>query len=239
MTTSTFYSTSSDGEVYSEDSNESPQPDPASIIMDDIQSGTGTAYVLASAGGSFAYIGQFHNHITGDWNWGSWDPYGNDWGAAEVVYIGWPTSDIPDTDTINSVTASVYGYSSSSTAFTIRMRAKAWGPTLTAADWVGTGSFSGYTLLASRAATTGWTNSGYNEFTSEADFKSNVNKTGTTEVMMSSSLHEAGTDPSVNGAVQRVAFWIGADPGTSRDPKLVVAHSSSALPRMSLRIRSV
>jgi hypothetical protein len=86
-----------------------------------------------------------------------------------TIYEGFyqfDTSGIGDTDTIDSAVFSLHGHTDNSvTDFTINCRLKDWGTGLTTADWVAGADLSALTLLAT-FATSGFTTSGYNDFTS-------------------------------------------------------------------------
>jgi len=120
--------------------------------------------------------------------------------------------------TITSATLSLYGsYDSSPTDFTVEARAYDFGATITTADYLPGTSLAALTLLASRS-TAGFTTSGYNAFTSEAAFLSNINQAGTTRLIINSSLHRLG-DTTDNRIVE---FFTIAEAGTTKDPKLVI-----------------
>lgn len=141
-------------------------------------------------------------------------------------FVGFDTSAIPDGATVSSATVSLYGQSdSSSTDFTSQARLKDWGGTLTTADYVAGADLSSLTLLATHATSGGWSTSAYNDYTSDANFPSNVSKTGTTYIMFSSDRTSAGTSPSIAGS-EFVDAYTADDSGTTRDPKLVVVDDT-------------
>lgn len=127
--------------------------------------------------------------------------------------------------TVSSATLSLYGdFDGSTTDFTVNARQKTWGATLTTADWVAAASLSSQTLLAT-FATSGFTTSGYNNFTSDSAFISNINQSGTTDILLSSSRHESSTQQSGDEVVN----FVEADfTGTSQDPKLVVEAAAAS-----------
>lgn len=193
MTTSTFYSATADGQIES-----------SNATYGTARSG-GT--LVANTGGTSANVGQ----VTGY--------------ACYEAFLSFDTSTIPDGDIITSVTLSLDGTGAtdgSDTDFTINARVYDWGPSLTTGDWIAGASLSGNTLVASRS-TSGWSASGYNDFTSEAAFLTAINKAGVTYLVISSSRHEAGTTPSGN---EYVGFATADNSGTANDPKLVVTHIS-------------
>lgn len=194
MTTTTIYGSTADGNIQS-----------SSATYSTARSGGGT--LVAAAAGT-ADVGQ------------------NVAAAVYYLYEGFiqfDTSSIPDNDTITAVELSLYVYQDSSTTdFTVNARLYDWGAALTSADWVAGASASGNTLAAT-LATSGATDDAYNAFTSEDAFKANINKTGTTYLVLTSSRFENGDVPTGD---ERLLFRSGSYTGTTYDPKLVVTHSS-------------
>lgn len=110
------------------------------------------------------------------------------------VFLSFDTSGV--VGTIQSATLSLKSTNDQSTTdFVLEARLRDWGATLESADWVAGDSLAGLTLLASMN-TSGWATSGYNVLTSEAAFASNINKTGATRIVLSSSRHRAATTPA-------------------------------------------
>jgi hypothetical protein len=137
-------------------------------------------------------------------------------------FISFDTSTI-GTDEISSATLSLYAYGDNSvTDFTCHARLKDWGASVTTADWVAGADLSSLPLLAS-VSTLGLSTSSYTDFTSESAFLTNINKTGTTGIILSSSRHEAANAPTNNEFV----VWYTADQGGSFRPKLVVVHGAA------------
>ena len=121
--------------------------------------------------------------------------------------------------TITAVTLSLYGHTDTSTTdFTVEARLHDWGPTLESSDWVAGASLGTKTLLAT-LSTVGFTTAGYNNFTSEAAFASNINQSGFTRFLLCSNRHRTLTAPS---GTEHIRFWTANATGTSQDPKLVI-----------------
>jgi hypothetical protein len=143
----------------------------------------------------------------------------------QEYFTGFDTSTIPDDDVIDSVVLSLYCETdNSATDCLMYARLRNWGGTLENADWVPGADLSALTLLASKT-TTGLSTVAYTDFTSEAAFAANINKTGTTYMVMSTELLEAGTTPAT---YQRVLFKHSED-GAGLAPRLVVNHSSAGV----------
>jgi hypothetical protein len=197
MTVSTFFSSSEDGRIRSIHSVYSTARAGSSLAMD-----------KTSAGAGSQTIGQ-HFDAT---NYTCFE-----------MFLDFDTSSIPDTDTIESVVLSVYGNANESTTdFTVEARLHDWGPTLETADWVAGADLASKTLLAT-FNTASWTIAGYNDFTSDGAFVSNINKTGVTRLVLCSSRHRVGTTPT---GLERVHIYASEQADTTQDPKLVVNHSA-------------
>ena len=144
-------------------------------------------------------------------------------------FVGFDTSSIGADATVTLATLSLYGKEDTSlTDFTLEARIRDWGGTLTTADWVSgtpadTPSLDELTLVASRSTAPSWPTSAYNALTSEAAFATNIAKTGTTYLILDSSRHVAGNQPS---GYEIIGSWSAEDNtgggGTDRDPKLYV-----------------
>ena len=184
-------------------------------VDDGYVSSANSTYATARSGGSLSSdtgssafsVGQYFNSPT----YTCWEGF-----------IDPDTSAIPDTDGISSAVLSLYGTSDqSATNFTNNARLFDWGTSLTTADWIAGASLSAQTLLATFDSAS-YVDAVYNDFTSDAAFIANVNKTGETRIILSSSRHEAGNAPTgaeyINWSSANVA-------GTTQDPKLVVVHA--------------
>lgn len=136
--------------------------------------------------------------------------------------IAFDTSVVSDVATITSVTLSLYGSNDSSvTDFTIQARMHDWATTVTTVDWVPGSGLSAKTLVAT-FNTAGFNAAGYNDFTSDAAFLTNINRIGFTRLLLCSSRHASLTAPSGN---EYVGFQSSNASGTSMDPKLVIVTS--------------
>jgi hypothetical protein len=170
-----------------------------------------TARSTASvADGTYLFIGQALGYYCGE------------------SFLSFITSDVPDDATISAAILSLYVAGEQSvTDFTLEARLRDWGATLTTADWVAGASLSALTLLASKS-TVGISGAAYLALTSEAAFATNVNKTGTTLLLLDSSRHVAGTTPTGNEYIDCSSSEYA---GTTQDPKLVVTYT--ALPTVT------
>lgn len=133
------------------------------------------------------------------------------------AFVAFDTSTIPDWATITSATLSLFGKAKSGTAFTLEARLHDWGAAPVATDdWVSGASLDAKTLLASMA-TGSFSTSGYNALASDAAFLSSLNLTGSTRMVVGSSRHRAGTQPS---ALEYVNFSNSQQ--VNETPRLVV-----------------
>lgn len=126
--------------------------------------------------------------------------------------------------TITSASLSLYGsFDESTTDFTVTAAVRDWGASLTTGDFVAGASLGALTTVATFNTASSWSESGYNTFTDVA-LPANVNKGGTTRLILYSSRTSAGTAPPADEAV----WFIPADAsGTTNDPNLVVVTSGS------------
>ena len=125
--------------------------------------------------------------------------------------------------TITSATLSLYGqFDGSDTDFTVNARNSDYtAGGLTTADWIAGASLSGQTLLATFATSGGWSDAAYNSFTSQAAFLTNINQSGNTGIILSSSRHEGNNAPGT-GTFEYVGAYGAAQTGTTNDPRLVI-----------------
>lgn len=176
------------------------------------RSGNAT-YAIARTGGTFVDQG---SHLVGQLLSGSY--------FCLESHLLFDTSGLPDTDSVSAVVLSLDGGSDSSTTdFTVRVGTSAYdGGQVTSTDWV-----SGASLPSPVLATwdTSGYNANYNAFTETADFKTAINLTGNTAIMLWSSLHEAGTPPTGN---EFLSFQDADVAGTTADPKLDITHDAAA-----------
>jgi hypothetical protein len=141
------------------------------------------------------------------------------------AFVQFDTSSIDDGDTIDSAVLSLDGNDNHSTTdFTAEAAVYDWGTSVTTADWRTATQLGALTRVATFASS-GYS-SGYNAFTSDAAFVSNVNKTGATRLIVFSARHRTTTTPPD----QEYIFFSTADTaGTTSDPKLVVNHTVAAV----------
>lgn len=145
--------------------------------------------------------------------------------AVFEVFLGFDTSSIPDGDTVSAAVLNLTSQvDNSTTDFTIEARLYDWGATLTTADWVAGASLSGLTSLATKTTASGFTAGTAYDFTDVA-FAANVNKTGTTRLLLCSSRTTAGTSPTIDVS-EYVSAYSADQTGTTSDPKLTVTYSA-------------
>jgi len=135
------------------------------------------------------------------------------------------TSGIPDDDIVSAVVLSLDGSSDlSDTDFNVVAAPSSYnGGVVVTGDWVSGASLGALTTLASWN-TSGYS-AGYNAFTETADFKTAINKTGNTPIILYSSRHSAGNTPTGD---ERVIFVDADATGTTADPKLDITHAGAA-----------
>ncbi len=146
-----------------------------------------------------------------------------------AAFLGFDTSVITDTDTIDTATLSLYGYArQGSTQDILEVYAKDWGATVTSADWVAGENIGAQTLLASFTATAApgnWSVAGYNALTeSGSNLRSAINKTGFTRMMAVVDKLRSVTPPIEYSGI---GFYLAEQSGTTNDPKLVVTTTAS------------
>lgn len=137
-------------------------------------------------------------------------------------FMRFDTSPIPDTETVLSVTLSMYlqlkFVGGSPINNEARIRTKSWTPPLTFAQWVDATTLTGYTQLASfngQSEATGQ----YHSFTSEADFLTAIQLDTNTDVLMACKNQEDATRPTGDNFLR---FDAGPDFGGTYPVKLVV-----------------
>lgn len=137
-------------------------------------------------------------------------------------FVNFTTS--PVVGTVSSAALSLYGeFDGSTTNFTVNARRLDYtAGGLTTADWKAGADLSALPLLASFViGGGGWSTAGYNALTSEAAFLTNINTSGTTGIILSSSRHEGNNAPGASTS-ERVTAYAGNQSGTTNDPRLVV-----------------
>ncbi len=136
------------------------------------------------------------------------------------TFISFDTSSIPDTDDIISVTLELYLSTDASAAdFVVQARLHDWGASVTTADWVAGADLSGKTLLATLDSNGIGATGSLKAFTSDAAFKSNINKTGVTYIILCSKEQVDNSAPTGN---EYLSFASAAD---LLYQKLTVVHA--------------
>ena len=129
------------------------------------------------------------------------------------AFLRFNTGVLPDTAVIDAAYLTVFIEGVATVAFTLEARTRAWGPTLTSADFVAGSALSGLTLLGSLTAPPlypGEAYGGWWTFTSTAAFKTAINRTGYTELVIASSRQRTGTAPTATDEMVEVqAFEAG------------------------------
>lgn len=140
-------------------------------------------------------------------------------------FIGFDTSVLTSAALFPSATLSLATATANSVSGNFNARFYDWGTTVTSVDFVAGSSLSGLTLLASYPAASLQGVNNYNNFTSQGAFAGAINKVGFTRMVISSSLHEAGTPPT---GTEYVGFRSADTAGTTLDPKLVIVYTLPA-----------
>lgn len=182
------------------------------------------AYATARSGGTLSVspdwtsvleVGQRYYDTTGEGDFAY---------AIREGFVGFDTSAIGDTDAISAAVLNVTSFEDNSdTDFTIQARLSDWGTSVTTADWVAGGSLSGLTLLATYATSSGFTANTAYDLASETAFTSNVNKTGSTRMLLCSSRTVGNNTPTGS---EYVGIKSADTTGTTSDPKLTVTYSA-------------
>ena len=213
MSTLVVYSDTSDGYIVSVDGIDSEyDPDPVDGEYVHARDGAGGANqgLGASTAGAIIYIGQYPGLYA----------Y-----VPQVLegFFAFDTSALTSGATVSAAVLRVTSYyDNSSTDFDIQARLRDWGTSLTTADWVAGADLSGLTLLGSYATSSGFTaNTGYD--LSDTAMAANVNKTGSTRMLLCSSRTVGNNAPTNNEAVQ---IYPADESGTTRDPKLTVTYAA-------------
>lgn len=208
MTVSTFYSETSDGWI---------------------ESSNASAYATARAGGTLTLYAGDSLRIGDDFQGGT--AY-----RCMETFLNFNTAAIPDTDVITDPVLSLYGQEDACwEVWTAQVRLRDWGDTLATGDWVPGADLSALPLLAhfdvdNRADN--FVKDAYNDFTSEAAFLTNINKTGFTRLVIHRDGLATNTAP---GAYTYIQAW-DVEKGTVYRPKLVVTHTAAStfMPRVIL-----
>ncbi len=141
--------------------------------------------------------------------------------SVDLGYLGFDTSSLPDTDSVDS--ASLYlnvRYDDSSQDFDLEARLYDFGATLGTADFVPGADLSSHTRLA--YINTSAIGTGEKRLTSESAFSAAINRTGSTRMLLCSSHTTAGTAPSPNDEDLEL---YASEMGTTYRPRLEITHS--------------
>ena len=205
MSTLVVYSDTTDGYINSSDGTVyfGPQGSYASAR-------TGSAFSVDTSLGTFIVGQSYYWDVNGQYQ--VWESF-----------AGFDTSSI-GSGSVSAATLRLTSNSDGSTTdFTVEARLHDWGTGLTSADWVAGASLSGKTLLAHYATSGGFVNGTGYDLVDDA-FAANINKTGTTRLLLCSSRTTAGTAPA--DQVDEYIYAYSADQaGTTQDPKLTVTYA--------------
>lgn len=154
---------------------------------------------------------------------------GQDGGGGYYLYesfIGFDTSALGSSATVSAAVLSLWLLIDNSTVdWTVQARLQSWSAGgLTTADWVAGASLT-QTLLATLATSGIGATGAYKDFTSDAAFPGNVNKTGNTEMILCASDMVTGTPPA---EFRDVIFDDADTAGTTSDPKLTITYTIPA-----------
>lgn len=135
------------------------------------------------------------------------------------------TSSIPDGATITGATLALYGKASTG-SWTLECGAHDFGASVGTEDWLDGTDLGSVTVLGTRSSS-GWTNSGYNDFSdSNGGLATVVSKTGVTRVAVWHERSRTGTAPT-NG--QYADVWsANEDQSGERRPRLTVTYTEPA-----------
>lgn len=149
------------------------------------------------------------------------------------TFLSFDTSSIPDTDDIESVVLSLYVANDGvDTNFTMEARLYDWSSGgVTSADWQDGTELGAATLLAT-FSTAGLTEGAYNEFTPTAAFLSNIDKTGTTYIVVSSDRQRLGITPT---NAELVGIFTANEADANKHPKLVITHSTAGATTLTVQ----
>jgi len=141
-------------------------------------------------------------------------------------FIEFDTSSIPDNDNITVATLSMFYVSDFTNAdFTIEAVIYDWSPTLESSDYygfLGFGDAPDGPVVASRLMNATGLGT-LVAFTSNANMLLNINKLGTTQMMLYSLEHKNFSTPTANEFVE---FRSADQAGTTQDPVLTITHNS-------------
>lgn len=142
------------------------------------------------------------------------------------------SADIPDTDTVNSATVSVFGLAGSG-ADLAGIECTVYTATLASDTAVTAADFDQFGTVAQSNTTksiTGWSTEAYNDYALNATGIGNVSKTGVTKFALRFVNDASGSEPAgrANDTDYAVGGYYADEATTAKDPKLVVEHGTSA-----------
>jgi hypothetical protein len=179
-----------------------------------IVSNSAVGYANARSGSSLASNNFNTNIAAGQF----FDLDFSEWNAMES-FLSFDTSSIGNGSTVSTVVLSLTSTTVGGSCNTINARLLDWGTTVTTADWVAGASLSANTLLAHKDFGGVYSGNVSYDFVDDA-FPANVNKVGSTRLMLCGADAEAGTDSD------NLIYPYSADQaGTTSDPKLTVTYS--------------
>lgn len=173
----------------------------------DADSGTGTAVLSANTGNSTFLVAN-----------ANYAPY-YIWQGA----LSFDTSALGSLATVSGVALSLWSTSDpSTTSYTLEARAYDWTPSgLTTADHRSSSQLAALTRYATFTGPV--TTGAYNTFSEDGtNFRTGVNKTGTTPFLIVTASNVAGTQPTL---VEDIRFSSADETGTTQDPKLVITYT--------------
>jgi hypothetical protein len=196
MTTSTFFSDVSDGRVES-----------TSTVYATARAGAGLSVNTTSTTTSFGQNFTTPNYVL------------------RQVFLGFDTSSIPDTDTIDSVVLSLSGtIDPGDNNDDPEARIFDWGTTVETTDWRDGTAYNALTRVATRDNSITWSVVGYNDFASDGTFITNINTTGFTRLVVCTAEFAAAGAPLID---ERFGLFMADQADTTNDPKLVVNHTAA------------
>ena len=145
------------------------------------------------------------------------------------AFIAFDTSSLTAGATVSAAVLNLTAQiDSSTTDFTVEARLRDWGTSVDTGDWVAGGGLSALTLLAHYATSGGFVPDTAYDLVNDT-FPANVNKTGSTRLILSSNRTTGNNVPTGS---EYVTARSADQTGTTQDPKLTVTYSSSYDPNV-------
>lgn len=214
LTTSTFY----------------PDPNPETTTVDGVTSRGGVTEVWATIRAATATVALDTDASQSAAFLRSQTTSGN-WRQMMRGIFGFNTATIPDTDTIDSATFSIYGNASTnnfSQSVVIDRKVPASPTSLATGDHDVSG-WAGVEQASTRISIASFNTAAYNDFTINATGIGNINKTGVSWFGTRFSGDFDNSEPGWSSdLIARVDIYFADQTGTANDPKLVVVHSAAA-----------